>query len=162
MHRPLSEFRKAADADREIINDDIVFEIELIRQIEVNIDYILMLVEKYRESSCKDKGILTTIDKAVNSSIELRSKKELIERFIERVSVSTKVQEDWRKYLHERKEADISAIIEDEKLKPEETRRLIDSALRDGVLKTTGTASTGSCPLSHALGAEIGLRERRA
>ena len=134
------EFRKAADADREIINDDIVFEIELIRQIEVNIDYILMLVEKYRESSCKDKGILTTIDKAVNSSIELRSKKELIERFIERVSVSTKVQEDWRKYLHERKEADISAIIEDEKLKPEETRRLIDSAFRDGVLKTTGTA----------------------
>lgn len=134
------EFRKATDGDREIINDDIVFEIELIRQIEVNIDYILMLVEKYRESSCKDKSILTTIDKAVNSSIELRSKKELIERFIERVSVSTKVQEDWRKYLHERKEADISAIIEDEKLKPEETRRLIDSAFRDGVLKTTGTA----------------------
>jgi type I restriction enzyme R subunit len=133
------EYRKGADGDKETINDDIVFEIELVKQIEVNIDYILMLVAKYQQSNCKDKTILTTIDKAINSSIELRSKKELIERFIEQVNVSTKVDEDWRKFLHERKEADISAIIEEEKLKPEETRRFIDNAFRDGMLKTTGT-----------------------
>ena len=134
------EYRKGADGDKETINDDIVFEIELVKQIEVNIDYILMLVAKYQQSNCKDKTILTTIDKAINSSIELRSKKELIERFIEQVNVSTKVDEDWRKFLHERKEADISAIIEEEKLKPEETRRFIDNAFRDGMFKTTGTA----------------------
>jgi type I restriction enzyme R subunit len=134
------EYRKGADGDKETINDDIVFEIELVKQIEVNIDYILMLVAKYQQSNCKDKTILTTIDKAINSSIELRSKKELIERFIEQVNVSTKVDEDWRKFLHERKEADISAIIEEERLKPEETRRFIDNAFRDGTLKTTGTA----------------------
>lgn len=134
------EYRKGADGDKETINDDIVFEIELVKQIEVNIDYILMLVAKYQQSNCKDKTILTTIDKAINSSIELRSKKELIERFIEQVNVSTKVDEDWRKFLHERKEADITAIIEEEKLKPEETRRFIDNAFRDGILKTTGTA----------------------
>ncbi|MGI6532147.1 MAG: type I restriction endonuclease subunit R [Bacillota bacterium] len=133
------EYRKGADGDKETINDDIVFEIELVKQIEVNIDYILMLVAKYQQSNCKDKTILTTIDKAINSSIELRSKKELIERFIEQVNVSTKVDEDWRKFLNERKEADISAIIEEEKLKPEETRRFIDNAFRDGMLKTTGT-----------------------
>jgi type I restriction enzyme R subunit len=134
------KYRKGADGDKETINDDIVFEIELVKQIEVNIDYILMLVAKYQESNCKDKTILTTIDKAINSSIKLRSKKELIERFIEQVNVSTKVDEDWRKFLQERKEADISAIIEEEKLKPEETRRFIDNAFRDGMLKTTGTA----------------------
>jgi type I restriction enzyme R subunit len=134
------KYRKGADGDKETINDDIVFEIELVKQIEVNIDYILMLVAKYQQSNCKDKTILTTIDKAINSSIELRSKKELIERFIEQVNVSTKVDEDWRKFLHERKEADISAIIEEEKLKPEETLRFIDNAFRDGILKTTGTA----------------------
>jgi len=42
--------------------------------------------------------------------------------------------------INERKEEDITAIIEEEKLKPEETRRFIDNAFRDGVLKTTGTA----------------------
>ncbi len=134
------KYRKRDDGDKEIINDDIVFEIELVKQIEVNIDYILMLVAKYQESSCKDKTILTTINKAINSSFELRSKKELIESFIEQVNVSTKVDEDWRKFIDERKEEEISAIIEEEKLKPQETRRLIDNAFRDGVLKTTGTA----------------------
>ena len=134
------DFRKNAGADKESINDDIVFEIELIRQIEVNIDYILMLVAKYQKSNCKDKTILTTIDKAINSSIELRSKKELIERFIEQINVSTKVDVDWHKFLDESKEAEISAIIDEEKLKPEETRRFIANALRDGTLKTTGTA----------------------
>jgi len=133
------EYRKGTNGNKETINDDIVFEIELVKQIEVNIDYILMLVAKYQQSNCKDKTILTTIDKAINSSIELRSKKELIERFIEQVNVSTKVDEDWHKFLHERKEADISAIIEEEKLKSEETRRFINNAFRDGMLKTTGT-----------------------
>ncbi len=134
------EYRKSSDSDKETINDDIVFEIELVKQIEVNIDYILMLVAKYQQANCKDKTILTTIDKAINSSIELRSKKELIKRFIDQVNVSTKVDEDWRKFIHEQKEADISAIIEEEKLKPEETRHFIDNAFRDGMLKTTGTA----------------------
>jgi type I restriction enzyme R subunit len=134
------KFRPKDDRDKETINDDIVFEIELVKQIEVNIDYILMLVAKYQQSNCKDKTILTSIDKAINSSIKLRSKKELIERFIKQVNVSTKVDEDWRKFLHERKEADITAIIEEERLKSEETRRFIDNAFRDGILKTTGTA----------------------
>ena len=134
------DFKKSAGGDKESINDDIVFEMELIRQIEINIDYILMLVAKYHASNCKDKSILTTINKAINSSIELRSKKELIERFIEQVNVSTKVDEDWRTFLKERKEEDMTALIEEEKLRPDETRHFIDNAFRDGVLKTTGTA----------------------
>ncbi|EIJ82113.1 type I site-specific deoxyribonuclease, HsdR family protein [Bacillus methanolicus PB1] len=133
------DFRKDKDADKENINDDIVFEIELIKQIEVNIDYILMLVAKYHESNCTDKSILTTIDKAINSSIELRSKKELIESFINQVNTSTQVDDDWRKFVIEQKENDLAAIINDEKLKPDETRKFIAGSFRDGALKTTGT-----------------------
>ena len=133
------EFKLAAQGDKETINDDIEFEIELIRQIEVNIDYILMLVAKYYDSNCTDKSILTTIDKAVNASIELRSKKELIERFIAQVNMATNVDEDWRRFIAEQKETDLSAIIDEENLKPEEARKFIDNSFRDGVLKTTGT-----------------------
>jgi len=134
------EFRKASGAEKEAINDDIIFEIELIRQIEVNVDYILMLVEKYRQSNCQDKNILTTIDKAINASLQLRSKKELIERFIEQVNASTNVDEEWRTFLQKRMQEDLASIIAQERLKPEETEHLIRNALRDGVLKTTGTA----------------------
>jgi type I restriction enzyme R subunit len=133
------EFRPKDDSDKENINDDIIFEIELIKQIEVNIDYILMLVAKYHESNCTDKEILAAIDKAVNSSLELRSKKELIEGFISRINTSTHVDDDWRKFVVEQKEADLAALITDEKLKEDETRRFIDNAFRDGTLKTTGT-----------------------
>lgn len=133
------EFTKDKNADKEKINDDIVFEIELIRQVEINIDYILMLVAKYHESNCEDKSILVSIDKAVNSSIHLRSKKELIEHFIETVNVSTKVEDDWRTFVHEQKETDLGAIISEEKLKQEETRKFIDNSFRDGTIKTTGT-----------------------
>ena len=81
------------DKNKEAINDDLIFEMELVRQVEVNIDYILMLVAKFHASNCKDKNILVTIDKAINSSLELRSKKELIEQFIERVNAFEQVDE---------------------------------------------------------------------
>lgn len=105
------DFKKSVEGDKESISEDIIFEIELIQQIAVNIDYILMLVAKYHDSNCTDKSILVNIDKSINSSIELRSKKELIERFIERVNTSTAVDDDWRKFVAEQKKIDLSAII---------------------------------------------------
>ncbi|MBF7097352.1 type I restriction endonuclease subunit R [Alkalibacter mobilis] len=126
-------------ADKEKINDDVVFEIELIRQVEINIDYILMLVAKFHETNCQDKSILVTIDKAIGSSMQLRSKKELIEHFIEKVSSTTEVEEAWKKFVHERKETDLEAIINEEKLKEEQTRKFVNNSFRDGTLKTTGT-----------------------
>ena len=125
--------------EKENINDDLIFEMELVRQVEVNIDYILMLVTKYHESNCKDKNILVTIDKAINSSLELRSKKELIEQFIERVNAFEQVDDAWRAFVKERKEAELDALITEERLKPDLAKTFMENALRDGTLKTTGT-----------------------
>jgi len=132
-------FTKKDEAEKTDIVSDLVFEIELIKQVEVNIDYILMLVAKYHESNCTDKSILVAIDKAVGSSIELRSKRELIEGFISRVNASKNIDEDWREFVKKQKEQQLGEIIESEKLKDAETKRFIDNALRDGLLKTTGT-----------------------
>ena len=127
------------NGEKENINDDIIFEIELIKQVEVNIDYILMLVVRYHDSNCKNKEILIDIRKAIESSIELRSKKQLIENFINTVNVNTKVDEDWRSFVNVQKEADLNKIIEEENLKLDETGKFISNSFRDGVLKTTGT-----------------------
>lgn len=133
------DYKKDKDTEKEYINDDIVFEIELIRQVEINIDYILMLVAKYHDSNCEDKDILISISKAIDSSMQLRSKKELIEGFIRTVNATTEVDTAWRKFVLEQKETDLNSIIAQEKLKPEETQKFINNAFRDGVLKTTGT-----------------------
>ncbi len=127
--------------EKEIINDDLVFEVELIRQIEVNIDYILMLVMKYHESNCEDKSIIATIDRAVDSSIELRSKKELIHDFVNNVTNSTtgEIHDNWQKFVNEQRQKELDGIIDTEGLNRDYTYRLIINSFRDGVLKTTGT-----------------------
>lgn len=125
--------------DKEDITDDIIFEIELVKQIEINIDYILMLVQKYHDSHCDDKEILITIRKAIDASPELRSKKALIESFIAGINDVSDVMIEWRSFVAEQREADLQQIIAEEKLKPEETRKFIETAFRDGSVKTTGT-----------------------
>ena len=121
------------------VTDDIVFEMELIRQIEINIDYILMLVKKYHDTHCQDKSLLIDIQKAIDASPELRSKKDLIESFIAGVNDVEDVMAEWHDYVAEEREKELIAIIHSEGLKEEETRRFIENAFRDGEIKTTGT-----------------------
>lgn len=130
---------KPKPGDSESIKDDIVFEMELVKQVEVNIDYILMLVAKYHESNCTDKEILVSIDKAIKSSLALRSKKELIDGFIAKINVQTDVMNDWSKFVKEQKEADLKNLIEEENLNEKETRKFMDNSFREGQVKTTGT-----------------------
>lgn len=131
--------KRKPTGEKEDITDDIVFEIELIKQIEINIDYILMLVKKYHDSHCDDKEVLITIQKAIDASPELRSKKELIETFIAGINDVSDVMVEWRQYVAEEKERQLVAIIREENLKENETRKFIEVAFRDGSVKTTGT-----------------------
>ncbi len=121
------------------IIDDIVFEVELIKQIEINIDYILMLVKKYHDSHCEDKEVLVTIKKAIDASPELRSKKALIETFVAGINDVEDVMTEWHDYVAEKREEELVQIIKEEKLKEPETRLFLENAFRDGEIKTTGT-----------------------
>lgn len=121
------------------ITDDIVFEIELVKQIEINIDYILLLVKKYYDSHREDKEILTTIRKAVEASPELRSKKKLIEAFIADVNTIEDVITEWNSYVSKQREEELNQIIKEERLNPEETRKFLENTFRYGEVKTVGT-----------------------
>lgn len=123
----------------EKINDDIVFEIELLKQVEINIDYILILVQKYHDSHCHDKEALISIQKAVDSSPELRSKKALIENFIANINDVEDVLSEWRSFVAEEKEKELVKIISSENLKEKETRKFIEDSFKNGSVKTTGT-----------------------
>lgn len=139
MYADLYEEFKKISKETESIKEDIVFEMELVKQVEVNIDYILMLVSKYHKTNCKDKEILGSINTAINSSLALRSKKELIEGFIDRINVNTDIYKDWTAFVKEQKEHDLETLIEEENLNSEETRKFLDNSFRDGQVKTTGT-----------------------
>lgn len=131
--------RRRENGESTDITDDIVFEIELVKQIEINIDYILMLVKKYHDSHCEDKEVLVSIHKAVDASPELRSKKQLIDNFIAGLNEIDDVMNEWNEFVSKQREADLITIISEERLKPQETREFMENAFRDGEVKTTGT-----------------------
>jgi len=134
-----NEFRKKGDGDKENINDDIVFEMELIKQIEINIDYILGLVKKYHEDHIKNRELLIDINKAIDSSVELRNKKDLINQFIASLDIHSVVDEDWRKYVKEKKIEELEEIIKSENLDHDETYTFVRNSFRNGSVAATGT-----------------------
>ncbi|MDD4066622.1 MAG: type I restriction endonuclease subunit R [Clostridia bacterium] len=141
-----NEFRNTEKVDKENIEDDIVFEMELIKQIEVNIDYILELIKKYHDSNMEDKEILINIDKAISSSVELRNKKDLINGFIASLNADSNIHEDFEKYMNEKKKEELNRIIEEEGLNRKETYDFVERAFMDGNVQVVGTAITKVLP----------------
>lgn len=146
MYIDLYDKWRPKEKQKEDISDDLVFEMELVKQVEVNIDYILVLVAKYHDDNSLDAEAVARILKAVDSSTQLRSKRELIEAFLRIVNVDTDVNEDWHTFVDVEMEADIQKIIDEEKLKPEQTRAYIAKSFDFGSLKTNGTVIDNIMP----------------
>lgn len=143
------QFKRREDADKESILDDVEFEMELVKQVEINVDYILMRVKKYQESRGEgggDKEIRAEVMRAVDSSFTLRSKRDLIEAFINSLNLESNVDDKWREFIQAQREKELESIILGENLKADETRQFIARAFKDGVLKTSGTAITTVMP----------------
>jgi len=144
LHDKYHTYREADSVD---VVDDIVFEMELIKQVEINIDYILYLIEKYQKDGSSNKEIIADIKRAVNASSNLRSKRDLIESFIEKLNPeSTSVVDDWLKYVSQKRDEELDSIITDENLNAEKARDYIAQCMRDGEVKETGTEISGILP----------------
>ncbi|WP_210503030.1 type I restriction endonuclease subunit R [Nocardioides xinjiangensis] len=163
----LHDKHRGKDApEKESILDDVVFEIELIKQLEVNIDYILLLVQKWRDAkgngSDRELEALVTIQNAVDSSPSLRNKRDLIMEFVDSISAAG-VDKDWANFVSERKEAELTDLIAAERLKDTETRAFVDEAFRSGAVPTAGTAITQILPPTSRFspGGEHGAKKQR-
>ena len=127
--------------EEETIKDDIVFEMELVKQVQINIRYILTLVQQYHDSNCEDKEIIVKLRKQIDASPDMRDKRELIEKFIERMTPEKgkDVGAEWEQYIEQEKKERLDAIIAEEHLKPQETTDFMQRAFMDGYVTETGT-----------------------
>ena len=141
-----NDFRNKAKRDKKDITDDIVFEMELIKSIEVNIDYILGLVKKYHDSNMEDKEILVTINKAIMSSPDLRNKKDLILAFIDSLDANSDVYADFEGFMNSKKKEELDKIIEEENLNSDETYKFIRKSFEQGRVETNGTEISDMLP----------------
>lgn len=128
------------------ITDDVVFEMELVKQIEVNIDYILALIAKYHESNMQDEEIRVNINKAIMASPDLRNKKELIEAFIDSLDGTSNVFRDFQDFMNSKKREELDKIIKEENLKKQETYKFIEDAFERGIVETEGPKISNLLP----------------
>ncbi len=140
------KYRNREKHDKEDINEDVVFEMELVRQVEVNIDYILFLVQQYNKGHQDNAELMVKIRKAIDSSPDLRDKKELIEQFIDSLTPDSEVNDKWQEYVNRRKRDEFEAIVEEEHLKAAEAREFIETSFKRGYVAEGGLELNGIMP----------------
>jgi len=128
----------AEKGDKANINDDIEFEMELVKQVEVNIDYILFLVQQMQGDRADIAELTVKINKAIDSSPDLRDKKDLINRFIESLTPDSEVTEKWKQYVDEQKRKEFYDIVSEEHLKEGPAREFIATAWERGYVPEGG------------------------
>ena len=140
------KYRNREKHDKTDINDDVVFEMELVRQVEVNIDYILFLVEQYNEGHQNNAELMVKISKSIDASPDLRDKKELIEQFIESLTPDSEINGKWQKYVNRRKREEFEAIVKEEHLKASEAKEFMETSFKRGYVAEGGLELNGIMP----------------
>ena len=151
------EARERVKAEKEPIADDLVFEMELVKQVDINVDYVLMLVEHHRgeKGDGEDREIPVDIVRALASSPTLRGKRDLIEEFYRRVSLDGDVPTEFEAFIAARRESELAAIIEAERLR-EGAREFAYESLREGYVSDEGTGLSSILPPMRRFGAGAG------
>ena len=156
------EFRKPSHPkEREDITDDLVFEMELVKQVQIDIHFILQLVQQYHDTNCQDKTIIVKLRKQIEASPDMRDKRELIEKFIDQMTPEkgADVGEQWEAYIEREKKAELDAIITEERLKPKETAAFMQRAFADGYVTETGTGIAKILPPTNPFLPESGEKK---
>lgn len=122
------------------INDDLVFEMELMKSIEINIDYILFLVSQLTGNESSDREIVIKAMKSVQASPDLRNKEELIREFIEQHTPDTDVHDNWTQFVKESQQKQIEDIILEENLRRDKALDFMEQSFRNGEVRESGTA----------------------
>ena len=116
------------------ILEDVDFELELIHRDEINVAYIIQLLIKLKS---KVKGDVSQTEKEIfnllNTEAHLRSKRELIEKFIQAnlpaIEDTDDIPQEFEKFWNEEQQRAFNQLVKDEKLSVEKTQSLIEDYL---------------------------------
>jgi len=126
------------EVEKVSILDDVDFELELIRRDEINVDYILRLLARYVDANeAERKRIVKNISDIMAGDMVLRSKRELIEKFITKnmpeIKDSTEVDADFETFWQKEQINEFEKICKQEGLEFEKFQKVIDSYIYTGL-----------------------------
>ena len=119
------------------ILSDVDFELELIHKDEINVTYILKLLAQYKDSENEETRTKQreNITNLLNNNPQLRSKRELIERFINdnllKIDNSDDIEQEFEKFWDEEKEKAFEELCVEENLDNVEVKKVIDTYVYD-------------------------------
>lgn len=131
--------------------DDVVFEIDLLKSQEINLDYILELIFNHNKKN-KDKAtLIEEIRRVIRASIGNRAKESLVVDFINETDLETiqdkaNVIDSFFKYAQEKQKKEASELITDENLNEEEAKRYITASLKREFANENGTELNAILP----------------
>ncbi|HAC22583.1 MAG TPA: DEAD/DEAH box helicase, partial [Porphyromonadaceae bacterium] len=144
--------KNGKDPDASAIDwDDVVFEIDLLKSQEINLDYILELIFEHNKKSKDKDALVEEVRRAIRASIGNRAKESLVVDFInetdlDKIPDKANVIEAFFVYAQRKQKAEASELIAEENLNEEEAKRYITTSLRREYATENGTELNSILP----------------
>lgn len=146
--------------------DDVVFEVDLLKSQEINLDYILELIFEHNKKTKDKASLVDEMRRIIRASIGNRAKETLIVDYINETDLDTipdkaSVMESFFAYAQKRQKADATELIAEEGLKEEEAKRYITTSLKRNYASENGTELNSLLPKMSTLNPQyLPLKQR--
>ena len=150
--------------------EDIVFEVKLLDQVDINIDFIYKLLAKAKDESDEDKQqqILQEIEKWVDSSLRLRGKGDLIKEFARYfVNLDSKANDEdfidieFRAFVKKKKKDELAKIVQNEGLNEIKTSEFMQKSFKNGEISDLGVDFREILPKSSLFAPNIAQKDKK-
>jgi type I restriction enzyme R subunit len=144
--------KRGKEAEESTIDwDDVVFEVELLKSQEINLDYILELIFEHNKKTKDKDTLITEIRRVIRASVGNRAKESLVVDFINETDLDTlqdkaNVIDSFFAFAQRKQKAEAEELIAEENLNVEEAKRYIATSLRREYASENGTELNALLP----------------
>ncbi|BFQ94607.1 type I restriction endonuclease subunit R [Gallibacterium anatis] len=131
--------------------DDVIFEVDLLKSQEINLDYILELIFEQNKKLNNKEALIEEIRRTIRASVGNRAKESLIVDFINQTDLNeigdkVSIIEAFFKFAQIEQEKEANALITDESLNKDAAKRYIAISLKRGYASENGTELNETLP----------------
>ena len=148
----LREEKKGKEAEESTIDwEEVVFEVDLLKSQEINLDYILELIFEHNKKTKDKAALIEEVRRAIRASLGNRAKESLVVDFINETELDTikdkaSIIDQFFKYAQEKQRVEAEELITNERLNEEEAKRYITTSLKHEYASENGTELNAILP----------------
>lgn len=137
--------KSAAEKEKSTIDwDDVVFEVDLLKSQEINLDYILELIFEHNKKNKSKADLIDEVRRLIRTSLGNRAKESLIVDFInqtnlDKIGDKASIIDAFFAFAQKEQQREAQEIISSESLNEEAAKRYITTSLRREFASDNGT-----------------------